>query len=466
MFGFFGMLTLAAPRGQGAPRDLDRFIAKHCVECHDADTKKGGLDLKALKFDLADRANFNTWVTVHDRVYAGEMPPKKQARPAAAELRSFTNSLAAALMAADRAQVAKEGRATQRRLNRYEYEETLRDVLSLPYLEVKEFLPEDRESHGFNKIGDALDVSHVQMARYLTAADFALRQAMAPQAARPETRTNRFYTWGEREFYGKIGQEGPLNRRTFPLVGYDLQRDVMAQKNPKLEPSRDPARRESESLAVVVSTYEPTEIRFGGFRAPVSGRYRLKFSGYSIWMGTGYKQVSTGRRSEPVSIYAETPPRALRKLGDFDVQPESTVHELEVWLLAGETIRPDAARLFRSRPPDFNNPLQEADGMPGVAFGWMEAQGHLVDQWPPAGHQLLFADLPTKDRSEPVEPNPNPKRAPFSRASRGRGGFHECQPRRRGIVAEVYAARVSRTGAGGGRATVSRGHSIGAEGRL
>src|SRR5205823_12495183 len=91
----------------------------------------------------------------------------------------FTNSLSARLMAFDSARVAKEGRATKRRLNRYEYEEPLRDLLSLPCLEVKTFLPEDSESHRFNKIGDALDVSHVQMARYLSAAEFALRQAMA-----------------------------------------------------------------------------------------------------------------------------------------------------------------------------------------------------------------------------------------------------------------------------------------------
>jgi hypothetical protein len=406
----FGVLTVAAPQGESAPPKLDRFIARNCVECHDADTKKGDLDLTALKFNLDDPTNFDTWVTVHDRVTAGEMPPKKKARPAAAELHSFTNSLTSLLLAADRVRVAKEGRSTQRRLNRYEYEETLRDVLSLPYLEVKEFLPEDRESHGFNKIGDALDVSHVQMARYLTAADFALRQTLAPQVARPETRTNRFHTWGEHEFSDKIGTEGPLNRRTFPLVGYDLQRDVMAQKEPQIEPSKDPERRESESLAVVVSTYEPTEIRFGGFRAPISGRYRLKFSGYSIWMASDYKKVTPGHRPEPVSIYAETPPRVLRKLGSFDVTPEPSAHELEVWLLAGETIRPDAARLFRSRPPDFNNPLAEADGMPGVAFAWMEVQGPLVDQWPPAGHQLLFGDLPMEDRSPPADPFPNSKR--------------------------------------------------------
>jgi hypothetical protein len=409
-FAVFGMLTVAAPRGEAASRDLNRFIAKNCVECHDADIKKGGLDLTALKFNLADQGNFAEWVTVHDRVSAGEMPPKKKARPAAAELHSFTNSLTTALLAADRAQVAKEGRATQRRLNRYEYEETLRDVLSLPYLDVKEFLPEDRESYGFNKVGDSLDVSHVQMARYLTAADFALRQALAPQVARPETRTNRFHTWGEREFVDKIGTDGPRNRRTFPLEGYDLRCDVISQKEPQLEPSEDPERRESESMAVVVSTYEPTEIRFGGFRAPVSGRYRLRFSGYSIWMAANYQEVTPGHRPEPVSIYAETPPRVLRKLGSFDVKPEPTVHELEVWLLAGETIRPDAARLFRSRPPDFNNPLQKADGMPGVAFGWMEVQGPLVDQWPPAGHRLLFGDLPMEDRIEPADSSPNPRR--------------------------------------------------------
>jgi hypothetical protein len=70
---------------------------------------------------------------------------------------------------------------------------------------------------------------------------------------------------------------------------------------------------------------------------------------------------------------------------------------MEVWLLAGETIRPDAARLHRSRPPDHKNPLTVADGMPGVAFQWMEVEGPLVKEWPPAGHKLLFGDLPMED---------------------------------------------------------------------
>jgi hypothetical protein len=343
----------------------DSFLQKHCFDCHDAESRKGNLDLEGLSVDLADSENYARWVRVHDRVARGEMPPANKRRPAVEEANGFTRSVAEQLISFDNARVAKEGRATKRRLNRYEYEETLREILSLPYLEVKAFLPEDREAHGFNKVGDALDVSHVQMSRYLSAADFALRQAMAPQTERPQMSTQRFYTWEEREFWGKIKLEGPLNRRTFPLVGYTLQTNIMAEQRPRMPRTTDPARRETESMAVVVSTYEPTEIRFGGFRAPMAGRYRLKFSGFSVWMGPKFTETSPGRRSEPVTIYAETPPRSLRRLGSFDFQSTPTEAELEVWLLSGETIRPDAARLFRSRPPDHRNPRATAEGMPG-----------------------------------------------------------------------------------------------------
>ncbi len=140
-------------------------------------TKKGGLDLTALKFDLQNRQTFASWVLIHDRVSAGEMPPKKKARPEPADLAAFVKALSTSLVAAESASSGSDGRATQRRMNRYEYEDTLQDLLSLPYLEVKAFLPEDSEAYGFNKVGDALDVSHVQMARYLGAAEFALREA-------------------------------------------------------------------------------------------------------------------------------------------------------------------------------------------------------------------------------------------------------------------------------------------------
>ena len=118
------------------------------------------------------------------------------------------------------------------------------------------------------------------------------------------------------------------------------------------------------------------------------------------WFIPDLDNISKGRRDEPITITAETPPRLLRHLGDFDITPEPSVHELEVHLLAGEMIRPDAGRLFRSRPGAgrWQNPLAEKDGQPGVVFRWLEVEGPLHDEWPTAGHKLLFGSLPVVNR--------------------------------------------------------------------
>jgi hypothetical protein len=424
VFVYLGLLLiLAGPMHAGdLPKTSKRFIEKYCAECHDGETKKGGLDLAALKFDLASPTNFSKWVLVHDRVSKGEMPPKKKARPESSELNAFTNSLASALVSVERAQFAKEGRATRRRLNRYEYENALRDLLQAPWLQIKDSLPEDGERDRFNKVGDALDVSHVQMARYLHAADYALREVMAPQAEQPSAERRRYYARDQRSYTGpmkfSVFNTAP-ERATFPVLGFEGQPDVRTEKDPITVGDSNPAQRELEGVGVVASAYEPIEPKFNKFRAPVPGLYKLRFNTYSVWVGPGEGNkwyipnldvVSRGHRGEPVTITSETPPRLLRKLGDFDVTPEPEIHEIDAWLLAGEMIRPDAGRLFRSRPGAgrWQNPLAEKDGQPGVVFRWMEVEGPIYDQWPPAGHKLLFGDLPVVTRKVAmVQENPS-----------------------------------------------------------
>ena len=401
--------ALCAWSAVAAPADdFQPFLEKHCVECHDAETKKGGLDLTDLKLDLEAPKAFNAWVTVHDRVANGEMPPKKKMKPEKAEVTGFVHSLAATLESREQTLSAKEGRATQRRLNRYEYENALRDLLHAPWLQIKDALPEDGEAHRFNKSGDALDVSYVQMSRYLSAADLALRQVMVQQPEQPKTATTRCYARSEKTFISKMKftefNKSP-ERATFPLLGIKAQPDVRAGTAPPTVGKKDPKLREQEAMGVVASAYEPLEVKFSSFKAPVSGRYKLRISAFSVWVGPGQGKkwyhpdldnVSEGRRPEPITLYAETPPRLLRRLGSFDAQPQPTVGEFDVWLLAGEIIRPDPARLFRSRPPSYQNPLAEKDGQPGVAYRWLEVKGPLYEEWPTAGHKLLFGDLPVK----------------------------------------------------------------------
>jgi hypothetical protein len=344
------------------PAPVAAMVDVRCSACHNEEDRKGNLDLTALAYNLGDPKNFATWEKVFDRVNAGEMPPKAKPRPAAAELSAFTRALSESLTAADRARVAVEGRASRRRLNRYEYENALRDLLHAPWLQVRDSLPEDGEAFRFNKIGERLDMSHVQMARYLAAADYALRQVVATQATAPApAAVKRYYARDQRSYTGpmkfSVFNNAP-ERATFPVLGMRAQPDVRRDAAPLTVGAADPANRDLEGVGVVAGSYEPIEPKFNQFRAPVAGRYRLRFNGHTVWVGPGKPEpvkppepgkkpaapkptrwwipdlddVAAGRRGEPITIYSDLPPRQLRRLGTFDLTPEPGVHELDAWL--------------------------------------------------------------------------------------------------------------------------------------
>jgi hypothetical protein len=421
-FGAFGLS--ASPLFAAPAFDTAAFTDKYCADCHDGTEKKGGLDLTSLPYSPNDPANFVHWVKVHDRLQAGEMPPKKKKRPEPPELDAFVQGLASRLMDSERETVAREGRATQRRLNGYEYENALRDLLSAPWLQVKGQFPDDGEASRFNKIGDALDVSHVHLARYMEAADYAMRQAMSVQFNRPSSTTKRYYARDQRSLTQKFTPNifnSSCDRLTYPVLGtITPQPDVRARRAPLTVGTTDPATRDIEAVGWVSSNYVTGfSYRWDGFRAPVAGRYLIRFSGYTLWCAPGgivmrfanekdktgtprppnpalpdYDQLSPGRRNEPITVYTRNGV-LNRRVGSFDLTPEPAVHDVgEVWLLANETLVPDASRFYRSRPNNFKNPLMGTDGAPSIAFRWMEVEGPLTDETSTAGYRLLFGELP------------------------------------------------------------------------
>ncbi len=392
------------------------FVRESCLDCHDADARKGELDMTELSGDLTDRTAFAQWVRMFDRVEAGEMPPKDKGQPAPEERERFLGELRIALTKVEEEETAGNGRSVRRRMNRYEYENALRDLFGAPWLQVKDRLPEDGEAYRFNRSGEALDVSHVQMARYLQTADEVLREVMATGTERPATEKKRYYTRDDRSWMKKMMfnefNRSP-ERATFPVLGFAPQPEVRAGKEPVTAGEGSPEVREQEGMGVVASSYEPIQPQWSSFKAPVSGRYRLRVMAHSVWVGAGKEkrwwtpdldQVSRGRRSEPITLYGVMPPQMLRRLGDFDAEVKPVPHETEVWLQAGEMIRPDAVRLFRSRPPAWHNPLATREGQPGVSFRWLEVEGPLFDQWPAAGQDLLFGGLALKESTVPGLP--------------------------------------------------------------
>ncbi len=394
------LITLVASSSLSA--ELTPFLADHCFDCHDDATQKGGLNLETLAQDFDDAGNIGTWIKVHDRLANGEMPPKKKNRPPAEEKDPFLKEIANSLTEGAKARDAVHGRSTWRRMNRHEYENTIRDLLSAPWLDLKEILPEDGRSHRFSKSGEALDISHVQMARYMEAADHALRSVIAPGNGKHDDRVRRFYAREQpgmtrKVFFNEFNRS--VYRSMIPLLGTEAQPGVIDKKQPITVGESDPERRDLEALGVVASSYEPIQPRFDRFKAPFDGFYKIRLMAYSFtagaidrknWIDADRKKAFPGKRYEPVSLYAISR-RSQRKLGSVDVFPEAQVAELATHLKRGEMIGPDAARLFRSRPPGpFHNPHATLEGIPGVAYRWLEVEGPFNEVWPPAGHQLLF----------------------------------------------------------------------------
>ena len=175
--------------------DRSAFLERHCYECHDSESKKGGLDLTLLKLQPDQPSNFNAWVKVHDALSKGAMPPAKKLRPDAQALNETVASLADELTATDEARQKREGRTGVRRLSRVEFENTLRDLLAVPGLRVLHNLPADGKSHGFDRSAEALDFSYVHLAEHLGAVDAALDSATPAFAEKPPVFTYRWYPW-------------------------------------------------------------------------------------------------------------------------------------------------------------------------------------------------------------------------------------------------------------------------------
>jgi hypothetical protein len=401
------------------------FAEKYCVNCHNETDHEAGLDLTSLSPGAPSPAHFLRWVKVHDRLEAGAMPPPGKPRPAPAELTLFLQDLSTTLDSTERTSLATTGRATQRRLNAYEYEHALQDLLHAPWLQLRGQFPEDGEALRFNKLGEALDVSHVHLARYMAAADHAIREVLASQLERPAPSTRRYYARDQRtltsKFTPNIFNSSP-DRMTYPVIDATAQPEVRLSRAPLTVGSADPALRDREAVGWVSSNYVTGfTYRWDEFRAPASGRYRIRFSGYTLWSSPGgvqmrfaserdtegtprppnpavpdYDRISAGRTTEPITVYTRNGVMN-RRVGEFDLTPEPSIHDLgEVWLVANETLVPDASRFYRSRPNNFRNPLMTPDGTPSVAFRWMEVEGPLHDDSSGAGYRLLFGDLPLR----------------------------------------------------------------------
>lgn len=406
------LFLLATPEfARGNPR---AFLAKYCADCHDSTAPEAGLDLATLPLELTNPEHFRRWVKLHDRASAGEMPPKSAAQPTAEERLDFVRSLRDSLVAAEQ---ARPQSSRLRRLTRAEYENTIRDLFNMPGIALAGSLPADGSAGGFDKHAEALDISHVNLAKYLEAADHILNYAIATRPAAPTIQKRRISLVNRGGFVAHVVMNG----------------DGMLLRDGQPEPGFPPS---GEQGHIDQGAHE----RFGSFETGSSvglfrhedesfnpyfiehvtiypGVYRVRTSLWSFQWDQGKVLPGRGTEAARLSVVQLTGDgrggqHPSYVLGYFNAPVGAAQeHELGVWLNHNELIGFNTASLAPAANYYKKRRAMEFTG-PGIVCDWLDIEGPLHEVWPPRSHRLLFGDLPLNEFKAEEHPGVRPPARP------------------------------------------------------
>lgn len=182
---------LAAQKPAAAPNEAAKvsydgnikpFLTKYCIKCHGGERARADLTLEfsSEKDALKHR---EMWQKVGDAIHAGEMPPRNKPQPTLEEKDMVARWIEREVNKIDCSLPPDPGRVTLRRLNKAEYNNTIRDLAGVDFQPAADF-PNDDVGYGFDNIGDVLTLSPLLLEKYLAAADKIVEAAWQ----KPETR--------------------------------------------------------------------------------------------------------------------------------------------------------------------------------------------------------------------------------------------------------------------------------------
>lgn len=403
------MMLAMATVSAAVPVWPEAFFEQHCYACHSGAQPEAGLDLTIIPRNLADPAVIARLGRVHDRIARGEMPPTESERPLPTDVAAVTQWLDTQLYEADAQRIAAVGRTRLRRMTVREYENTVRDLLGLEYLDIHDLLPPDGSVAGFDKIADGLDLSPVHIAAYANAAEKALDAAISIRSTPPPSFKRRIYPAQVMSFFGymldntavllKDRQRDP--RQPLPTSIESMPEGLSVDERHILGHKRRDARKQAYKAAGIESSESavgllghPSLGVSGAIRTLVeplySGRYRIRMSVWGFQWNKASVEMPEATQAAMLWAY-ENKKDGGRSLGIFTA-PSLAPREYEItpWLVANENlvIDPVSLRYWNS------NPLVLEYVGPGVALDWYEIEGPLADAWPPESHRRLFGDLP------------------------------------------------------------------------
>lgn len=191
---------------------VPKFVDRYCMDCHDADTAKGDREFEGLLKTPDGVSQYQALEEILEQLNLGEMPPKKKRQPTDAERREIVAEITRYLTVVEAS--TKSSATVMRRLTRYEYKNTIRDLLGIDTeaADMTRLFPADPRTHGFANLGSSQALSEHQLSLYLEAAREYLDLALVFGKEKPETHQ---WVFKPRDFNGEKKNVGTVRYRVW-----------------------------------------------------------------------------------------------------------------------------------------------------------------------------------------------------------------------------------------------------------
>lgn len=387
---------------------IQPLLERYCVKCHGPNVARAKLRLDLLPAEFADPTVKSKWAEVVNALNGHQMPPPAEPQPSSADAGRVTDWISNELA---RAEIAKRtAHVVLRRLNRAEYNNTIRDLVGVDY-HPADIFPEDPSAGGFDNIGQALTVSPLHVEMYYAAARQILDRTLVEGAQPPEI---------------KWHFEPEENR-----LGMDRLRINRDGQSILLNSGANPV---ENGFTVIHHDSWDKGIDFRGFTVPAEGDYIIRFraagrtptrdqvtaSAAAILRKRFDEEMAANPKGKVYHerqmeedlnhfrthrMYDYGPPRIkiTQNLGgtpylvaEMDVDaPESAPKTYEVHTHFTKQEAGVELHYAYDIPRYLENfwmQGQEEFARPELLVDWVELEGPVYASWPPPGHKKLLPD--------------------------------------------------------------------------
>lgn len=392
------------------------FLRSHCQKCHGPDTSEAEFRVDTqLNTDFSDHAVLEKWKEVRSVLDTGSMPPEEERQPSSTAVRRITTWIEQEVIRSEKARNSSE--IIMRRLNRDEYNNTIRDLIGIDLQPAKIF-PEDPPASGFDNIGNALTISPLHMELYVQAAKSVLDRAITSLPEQPES-----IKW---HFEIEDGNKGMDRHRQ--QIG--KQRIIVNAGNNQIADGLTKLRFAGwdrgcgfrDFIVPHAGTYV-VRVRAGGM-VPDESKTREK--GIAIHQYRQQQRVakmSAKEREREMQRFEKYVAKGItnhfnldrryryglprlkltsnlngqgRTLGEIDIDASVEApkeYEFSAWF-SKHKAGVQAKNVYKIPRDNQNFWLKEADEFPRpeIFIDWMEIEGPVYKQWPPVSHSRIFVD--------------------------------------------------------------------------